>query len=388
MNYDEHQTTSDPGPIASQSWFVGNLTRVLKVVPKEKLICAIGNYGYDWTLSIPVLRRMDKARTFPSQRCSIPKISLSPRPGSAPLTPTPISISITTRSILTSSTSMKTLTSATSSGSSTASPCSTSCAPRASSAFNLRAVAARRGRQLAVERLGQAQRPTRSRLSAPCSPATTWTTKGEGDILRVTGLPQPGKRTVAVDTDEPDPRNKLIIDEHMDVYPRTYTVEHYGYHPNEVALSFDDGPDPKWTPKILDILKAKNVKGTFMMIGSEAAENIGLMQRMVREGNEIGNHTYTHPDISEISPRQLDLEVTTHRAPLRQQARRAAALLPPALRHRRRARHRRPGRARRATSSKMATPSSAARSTPTTGTSTRAKTPPRSSNPSSPNSRP
>jgi len=134
-------------------------------------------------------------------------------------------------------------------------------------------------------------------------------TEGEGDILRVTGLPQHGKRTVEVDTDEPDPRNKLIVDEHMDVYPRTYTIEYYGYHPNQVAISFDDGPDPKWTPKILEILKQKNVKGAFMIIGAEAAENIGLMQRVVREGHEIGNHTYTHPDISEISNRQLDLEL-------------------------------------------------------------------------------
>src|SRR5271170_5500527 len=54
MNYDEHQTTSDPGPIASQDWFVGNLTRVLKIVPKNKIICAVGSYGYDWALSIPV----------------------------------------------------------------------------------------------------------------------------------------------------------------------------------------------------------------------------------------------------------------------------------------------------------------------------------------------
>ena len=79
--------------------------------------------------------------------------------------------------------------------------------------------------------------------------------------MRVTGLPQPGKRTVEVDTDEPDPRKKLIVDEHMDVYPRTYTIEQYGYHPNEVALSFDDGPDPKWTPKILDILKQQERQG-------------------------------------------------------------------------------------------------------------------------------
>ncbi len=53
MNYDQHQTTSDPGPIASQTWFVSNLQRMLKTVPKQKIICALGNYGYDWTLSIP-----------------------------------------------------------------------------------------------------------------------------------------------------------------------------------------------------------------------------------------------------------------------------------------------------------------------------------------------
>ena len=134
-------------------------------------------------------------------------------------------------------------------------------------------------------------------------------TMGTGDILRVTGLPQSGKRTVTVDTDETDPRKKLIIDEHMDVFPHTYTVEYYGYHPNQVAISFDDGPDPKWTPKILDILKQKNVKGTFMMIGAEAQENIGLMQRVAREGHEIGNHTFFHPDISEIDNNRLDLEV-------------------------------------------------------------------------------
>ena len=57
MNYDQHQVTGNPGPIASQEWFVNNLRRALKIVPKEKLICAIGNYGYDWTLSIPKEKR-------------------------------------------------------------------------------------------------------------------------------------------------------------------------------------------------------------------------------------------------------------------------------------------------------------------------------------------
>jgi cellulose synthase/poly-beta-1,6-N-acetylglucosamine synthase-like glycosyltransferase/peptidoglycan/xylan/chitin deacetylase (PgdA/CDA1 family) len=135
-------------------------------------------------------------------------------------------------------------------------------------------------------------------------------TAGDGDILRITGLPQPGKRTLEVDTDEPDPRKKLVVDEHMEVYPHTFTVEQYGYHPNEIALSFDDGPDPKWTPKVLDVLKQRHATGTFMLIGAEAADNISVMERVVREGNEIGNHTWTHPDISEISSRQLYLEVS------------------------------------------------------------------------------
>ena len=53
MNYDQHETESDPGPIAGQDWFLANLRRVLEIVPKGKVICAIGNYGYDWTMSIP-----------------------------------------------------------------------------------------------------------------------------------------------------------------------------------------------------------------------------------------------------------------------------------------------------------------------------------------------
>src|ERR1700691_3897663 len=53
MNYDEHEETSDPGPVASEPWFEANLKRVLKLVPKEKIICGIGNYGFDWAVPLP-----------------------------------------------------------------------------------------------------------------------------------------------------------------------------------------------------------------------------------------------------------------------------------------------------------------------------------------------
>ena len=52
MNYDEHNG-DEPGPIASQDWFLDNLKEVLKTVPKEKVICSLGSYGYDWTTTLP-----------------------------------------------------------------------------------------------------------------------------------------------------------------------------------------------------------------------------------------------------------------------------------------------------------------------------------------------
>jgi cellulose synthase/poly-beta-1,6-N-acetylglucosamine synthase-like glycosyltransferase/peptidoglycan/xylan/chitin deacetylase (PgdA/CDA1 family)/spore germination protein YaaH len=311
MNYDEHQTTSDPGPIASQDWFVDNLRRVLKIVPKEKIICAVGNYGYDWTLSTPappkkgshnkpakpqVLNTEDFPVSEAWQRASDADADLDLEDNS--LNPHFEYIDEDTNQrhavwFLDSVTMLNELRAARQLGLST----------------------------FALWRLGMEDNSLWNVWDKPSAPESLQALdlvqpghyidiEGEGDIMRVTGLPQPGKRTITVDTDEKDPRKKLIVDEHLDVYPRTYKVEYYGYHPNEVAISFDDGPDPKWTPKILDILKQKNVKGTFFLIGAEAAENIGLMQRLFREGHEIGNHTYTHPDISIISPQALDFQVS------------------------------------------------------------------------------
>jgi cellulose synthase/poly-beta-1,6-N-acetylglucosamine synthase-like glycosyltransferase/peptidoglycan/xylan/chitin deacetylase (PgdA/CDA1 family)/spore germination protein YaaH len=309
MNYDQHEIESQPGPVASQDWFVANLRRVLKIVPKEKLICALGNYGYDWTLSIPSARDRRHHR-LPEvlhtdvlqvadawQRASDSEADLSLDPDTLNPHFEYIDEDNNQRHVVWFLDGVTILN-------------------------QMRAARAMGLQTFALWRLGEEDsslwnvwdRPTRPesiQALGQVQPSHDVDNEGEGDIIRVIGTPQPGKRTVQVqaDSDELDPRRKLIVDEHMDVYPRTYVIEQYGYHANQVALSFDDGPDPKWTPKILDILRDKGVKGAFMLIGAEAQNNIGLMKRVVREGHEIGNHTWTHPDISEISNRQLDLEL-------------------------------------------------------------------------------
>jgi acyl-phosphate glycerol 3-phosphate acyltransferase len=62
-----------------------------------------------------------------------------------------------------------------------------------------------------------------------------------------------------------------------------------------VALTFDDGPDPEFTPEILDLLKQNDVKATFFLVGTHAEKYPGLVKRIIAEGHEIGNHSYSHP---------------------------------------------------------------------------------------------
>ncbi|MGH7938557.1 MAG: polysaccharide deacetylase family protein, partial [Chthoniobacterales bacterium] len=93
-------------------------------------------------------------------------------------------------------------------------------------------------------------------------------------------------------------------------FPEFPTLYHQGGgKPHEVSLTFDDGPDPKWTPQILDILKAANVKAAFFLVGVNAERYPDLVRRIVAEGHEIGNHTYYHPNLGACWPEHIRLEL-------------------------------------------------------------------------------
>ncbi|WP_156807442.1 polysaccharide deacetylase family protein [Effusibacillus pohliae] len=77
----------------------------------------------------------------------------------------------------------------------------------------------------------------------------------------------------------------------------------------QVALTFDDGPDLRFTPQILDILKQNGVKATFFIVGTRAQAHPEMVRRIVAEGHAIGNHTWDHPKLTKLTPQQIRDEV-------------------------------------------------------------------------------
>jgi len=78
----------------------------------------------------------------------------------------------------------------------------------------------------------------------------------------------------------------------------------------KVALTFDDVPDPRFTPQVLDALKRKGVKATFFVVGSRARKHPDLVRRIHREGHDIGNHSYNHPDFSKLSLADVQSQIS------------------------------------------------------------------------------
>jgi peptidoglycan-N-acetylglucosamine deacetylase len=289
MNYDQHWLTSPPGPIAAQDWFVENLRQIREVVPAQKIVVGIANYAYDWG-------ETDKKNTWTGAEYSIQEAllhayesetdvefddaSLNPHYSYSDEQNHPHRVWLLD----------------------------------AVTAYNQLRASERMGVQgTALWRMGSADssiwpiwdatRPddaARQKIK-DIPPGPDLTLEGNGDIWHFADIPKPGRRTFTYEAS-----TDLFTDETYEEYPLSYDIDQIGgSNPKKLVLSFDDGPDPRWTPGILDVLKKKNAPGVFFVVGEEANQHPEILKREYNDGHEVGNHTFTHPQFDQISKTEL-----------------------------------------------------------------------------------
>jgi peptidoglycan-N-acetylglucosamine deacetylase len=290
MNYDQHWLTSGPGPIAAQDWFVENLRQVMEVVPAQKVVAGIANYAYDWS-SVP--------KKEPAKEYSIQEALLHAYESETDVDFDDASLnphySYSDEHNHTHQVWML----------------------DAVTAYNQLRAAERLGVQgTALWRLGSSDssmwpiwdqsRPDNALREKvrDIPPGPDLILEGDGDVWHFEDTPKSGRRSFTYDAG-----TDLFTDENYDAYPLSYDIDQIGAADKKIAITFDDGPDPRWTPKILNVLKDKQAPATFFVIGIDASQWPEILKREYQEGHEIGNHTYTHPNFDDISNTQIRWEL-------------------------------------------------------------------------------
>lgn len=316
MFYDEHAGGTHAGPVASIGWTRRSLNSLLKQVPAAKVVLGVGNHAYDWT----------QGSTQPADITFQSAVVTAKESDDAPIKLDPTSLNPTfTYSEDAVDKNGKTV-------------------PEehvvwlqdATTVFNQLQLAKPRGIRGGALWFMGAEDPSLWKFYSKATWNSDWTQlanlgalniisyggqsqvdfEGEGELLQPLAAPSDGKRTVQVDATaglitsafyNRDRQGRQLL-------PSSYVVRRYGGTQHnadkKIILSFDDGPDPLWTPQILDILKRYRVPAVFFVVGKQAEENPTLVRRMYAEGHEIGNHSWSHPDMFRLSPEEQQLQLT------------------------------------------------------------------------------
>ncbi len=293
MLYDEHWPGGAAGPVASQGWFAEHARRFVAAVPPGKAIVALGAYGYAWNDATREVEPMTHEEVLEAGRAN----GALPRWDAASRNP------YLTWSDADSTDHVVWFLDAVT-GYNQA---------RTAEAAGAAGVGLWRlgGEDPALWRvLGRRGLEGDPRALEVMRPGYDVQFRGEGEILRVAESPRDGRRALAVDA-----RTGLVASSATTALPPPYVVERAGARDalpgggRLIALTFDDGPDGRWTGPILDTLRARRAPATFFVIGQQVQRHIGLTRRIYREGHELGNHTFTHPDLARTSPLATRLEL-------------------------------------------------------------------------------
>lgn len=285
MAYDEHWVGGEAGPIASQEWFVKNIKKYIQEIGADKTIIAIGSYAYDWH---------GKNNADP---LSIEEAWLTAHDNDEK----PVFDKISGNSSFAYKEDNQT---------------HQIWLLDAVSAWNeMQAAKVEQPFGIALWRMGSEDPgvwedfknidggiiPSLKSLST----LGDVDVEGSGEIFQINDVPTIGSRAIT------PAKNGLIEDETYQSLPTPFVINRKNGTDKQIALTFDDGPDKTWTPQILDILKKEGVNATFFVIGENALPHPALLNRIVNEGNELGNHSYSHPNLAQDSKEGTKIELNT-----------------------------------------------------------------------------
>ena len=280
MNYDQHWQGGEAGPIAANAWFAERLANARARIPASKLVIAVGSYGYDWHDGKADSLTIDEAWLAAHDSNAVPQFD--PESGNSGFAYEEKGAKHTVW-MLDAAASWNQLS-------------------------QLRGVAG-----VALWRLGSedpgfwealsASRAGRLPDLATIAPSSGADVDGNGEVLRIAVSPTSGARQLSFS-------GNLITGQTYTRLPMPFEIERSGgQNTSNIVLTFDDGPDPDVTPKILDILEAKHAPAAFFVIGENGLEHPGILRRIAADGFEIGNHSYTHPNLAQETPFGTELEL-------------------------------------------------------------------------------
>jgi cellulose synthase/poly-beta-1,6-N-acetylglucosamine synthase-like glycosyltransferase/peptidoglycan/xylan/chitin deacetylase (PgdA/CDA1 family)/spore germination protein YaaH len=290
LAYDEHWATSVPGPLASHNWFSKAVYDKFKTLDPNKIVIGLGSYGYEWEENDPSAEPISFQEMMGIIERSGGSLGFEEESLSSFYKYTD------TNDILHEIWFQDSV-----------------------SIFNQIKVSSQvKPRGYALWRLGSEDpsvwkvfnernnltKETAVRLtSIPTGYGIDYV--GEGEILRIQSSPKMGTRRITYSENL-----GIILNQEIKSFSTPYVIERVGNGGNrKIALTFDDGPNNQYTVQILEILKEKGIKATFFVVGAEIENHPNVLRRVVEEGHEVGNHTFTHPDISKVSEEQLRLEL-------------------------------------------------------------------------------
>ena len=315
MAYDQHYSGGPAGPICGTAWYQRALNSALGSIPPERLVVGMGNYAYDWTeghspgVSLTYQEALLAARENRPDEPPSKVVDFDPAALNATFNYTDDAKHEHEVWMLDAISAANQWTLA---------------APRGVRGAALWVMGSEDPAVWAV--LAAVRRGGTPDLAAIETPTFPYDVEfdGDGEILTVEELPQRGARQI-----DRDSTTQILTDERYDRYPAPYVIHRSGYHPKTLALTFDDGPSFPFTAEILDVLHRLRVPATFFVIGQNAEREPFLVRRIRDEGHEIGNHTFSHPNLAAVPDERVRLELNVTQRVLEAELGRSTLLFRP-----------------------------------------------------------